>query len=107
MRIFVLAAAIGTLGVPAAAQAQWGYGYSQPRYSNYNREVRREQRECQRELRRADNRREYRQELRECRRELRQAQRQYRRNYYDDRNYGYYNNDRRRYWDGYQWRYRW
>jgi hypothetical protein len=44
-----------------------------------SRQVRQEQRECNRELRRADNRREYNRELKECRREVNKAQRETRR----------------------------
>jgi len=44
-----------------------------------SRNVRQEQRECERELRRTDNRREYERELRECRREVNQARRDDRR----------------------------
>ncbi len=78
MRIFILAATVAAVALPAgAASAQYrggGYGYGN------NREVRQEQRECRRELRRADTRREYRRELRECRREIAQARRGYRDN---------------------------
>lgn len=45
------------------------------------REVRQEQRECNRELRRADSRREYRQELKECRREINREVRENRRDH--------------------------
>jgi hypothetical protein len=45
------------------------------------RDVRREQRECDRELRRADSRREYNRELRECRREIRREVRDNRRDH--------------------------
>ena len=96
MRFLILAAVAGAVALPTTANAQYyGRGYG---YSGYNnREVRREQRECQRELRRADSRREYRRELRECRREINAARYGYRDNYrYRDR----------RYWDGYRWRYR-
>jgi hypothetical protein len=81
MRILILAAAIGAVAIPTAANAQYGrggYGYN-------NREVRQEQRECRRELRQADSRREYRRELRECRREIAAARRGYR-----DRDYRRY-----------------
>jgi hypothetical protein len=79
MRFLILAAAIGAVALPAtAASAQSWRGN--------NREVRQEQRECQRELRRADSRREYRRELRECRREIARAARRGYSNgrYYDD-----------------------
>ena len=101
-------AAAATLIPTAGAQAQRYHG---PGYG-YDRGVQQERRECARELRRADSRREYRRELRECRREIRQAVREDRR---DDRRdwrrwdrqdgWGRYD-DRRRYWDGYRWRYR-
>jgi hypothetical protein len=114
MRILALAASLSALALPAAASAQWGGGYYGDRgdYREYRRDVRQAQRECRRDLRRADSRREYRRELRDCRRDLRQAQREYRRDVRNDgyygrgQGYGYYNNDSRRYWDGYQWRYR-
>ncbi|HEV7660206.1 MAG TPA: hypothetical protein VGO55_10205 [Allosphingosinicella sp.] len=88
MRILILAAAIGAVAIPTAANAQYyggrgGYGYN-------DREVRQEYRECQRELRRADSRREYRRELRECRREIAAARRGYR-----DRDYRYGDDDNR------------
>jgi hypothetical protein len=95
MRIFILAATVAAVALPAgAASAQYrgGYGYG---YGN-NRSVQQELRECRRELRRADSRREYRRELRECRREIAQARRGYRD--YDRRGYGY-GRDRR---DGYR-----
>ena len=60
------AAAMTSFALPTVANAQ-------------SREVRQEQRECQRQLRRADTRREYNRELRECRREIAQAQRETRR----------------------------
>jgi hypothetical protein len=60
------AAVLTPVALPTGANAQ-------------SREVRREQRECQRQLSRADNRREYNRELRECRREINQAQRETRR----------------------------
>jgi hypothetical protein len=60
------AVAVTPFALPAAANAQ-------------SREVRQEQRECQRQLRKADSRREYNRELRECRREIAQAQRETRR----------------------------
>lgn len=85
MRMLILAAAIGAVALPTAANAQWRGGH----YGHNNREVRQEQRECARELRRADSRREYRRELRECRREIAEA----RRDRWDDRR------DRRRYRD--------
>jgi hypothetical protein len=89
MRFLILAAAIGAVAIPTAANAQYGrggYGYN-------DREVRQEQRECRRELRRADSRREYRRELRECRREIAEARRGYRGrdDYYRDRRYRYGN----------------
>jgi hypothetical protein len=113
MRIFVLAAALGAVALPAGAASahdwRWGGGYR----DHGDREYRQELRECRRELRRADSRREYRRELRECRRELREAERY---SYYD-RGYDYYRPRYRtyryqpsypgRYWDGYRWRYRW
>jgi hypothetical protein len=83
MRFLILAAAIGAVAIPTAANAQYGRGgYG---YGYNNREVRQEQRECRRELRRADSRREYRRELRECRREIAAARRGYR-----DRDYRRY-----------------
>ena len=70
MRTLLIAAsataAMAPFALPAAANAQ-------------SREVRQEQRECNRELRRADNRREYNRELAECRREVAKAQRDTRR----------------------------
>ncbi len=98
MRNLIIGAALAATLVPfAGASAQsWNRGYN-------NRDVRQEQRECQRELRRADNRREYRRELQECRREIAAAQRHNRydrRDRWDDRYYS----DRGRYWDGYRWR---
>ena len=87
MRKMILAAIVGTtvpLMAAAPADAQ-------------RREVRQEQRECDRELRRADNRREYRRELAECRREVRNAQRNSRR----DRNRYSRNNDQPYYADQY------
>ena len=94
MRILILAAAVGAVGLPAsAASAQYWGG---------NNRVRQEQRECQRELRHADSRREYDRELRECRREIAQARRdEYRR--YSDNGYRRYDRDDR-YRDGYRWR---
>jgi hypothetical protein len=86
MRILILAAAIGAVAIPTAANAQYGrggYGYN-------NREVRQEQRECRRELRRADSRREYQRELRECRREIAAARHGYR-DYDRGRRYRYGN----------------
>lgn len=80
MRILILAAAIGAVAIPTAANAQYHGG----RGGYNNREVRQEYRECQRELRRADSRREYRRELHECRREIAAARRGYR-----DRDYRY------------------
>jgi hypothetical protein len=88
MRIFVLAAALGAMLVPAAADAQnwrgdrgWnndrGYGYGQSR-------------ECRRALRYADTRWEYRRAQRICR-EARYDRRDRWRN--DDR--GWRNDDRR------------
>lgn len=94
MRFLILAAVAGAVALPTAANAQYyggrGYGYGQG-YGYNNREVRREQRECQRELRRADSRWEYQRELRECRREINRAR-------YGYRNNGYRNRD------GYRWR---
>jgi hypothetical protein len=81
MRILILAAAIGAVAIPTAANAQYYGG----RGGYNNREVRQEYRECQRELRRADSRREYRRELRECRREIAEARRGYRDRDYDER----------------------
>src|SRR4051794_17647668 len=75
MRILILAAAVGTVALPAsAASAQYWGG---------NDRVRHEQRECQRELRRADSRWEYERELRECRREIAAARRHEYRRYND------------------------
>jgi hypothetical protein len=92
MRFLILAAAIGAVAIPTAANAQYGrggYGYG---YGYNNREVRQEQRECRRELRRADSRREYQRELRECRREIAAARRGYRDRDYDrGRRYRYGN----------------
>lgn len=98
MRILILATALGAVAVsasPAAAQ----------HWRGNNREVRQEQRECQRELRRADSRREYQRELRECRREIAEARRHH--NRWDYRRGYAYRDDRYRdgrYWDGYRWR---
>ncbi len=74
MRKFIIAAMFATAlpMVAAPADAQ-------------RREVRQEQRECQRELRNSDSRREYRRELAECRREIRDARQDNRR---DRRRYG-------------------
>ena len=91
----------------ASAQYRGGYGYGFDRgnhYGHYDRDVRRELRECRRELRRADSRREYYRELRECRREIARA-RYDRYGRYDDR-YGYGRRDDRRY-DDRRWRDRW
>ena len=80
----------------------YGYGYDRGNhYGHYDRDVRRELRECRRELRRADSRREYYRELRECRREIARA----RYGRYDDR-YGYGRRDDRRD-DDRRWRDRW
>jgi hypothetical protein len=94
MRFLILAAAMGAVVLPTAANAQYyggrGYGYG-------NNRVERERRECARELRHARNRWEYQRELRECRREISAARYGYRDNYrYHDRGYrdGYYR-DRR------------
>jgi hypothetical protein len=101
MRLLILATALGAVAFSAApASAQHWRGN--------NREVRQEQRECQRELRRAHSRREYQRELRECRREIAAARHGYNRDRWDNdrRGYGYrdgYRRDRR-YWDGYRWR---
>jgi hypothetical protein len=90
MRILILAAAIGAVAIPTAANAQYGRGGYGNGYNN--REVRQEQRECRRELRRADSRREYQRELRECRREIAAARRGYRDRDYDrGRRYRYGN----------------
>jgi hypothetical protein len=100
MRILILAAALGAVVLPATAASAQGW-------RGQNRDVRQEQRECQRELRRADSRREYRRELRECRREIARAARRghYSDDRYDRRGYGSgYNRGDRRYWDGYRWR---
>jgi hypothetical protein len=72
MRILILAATLGAsvLATTAPAEAQY--------YGSRHREVRQEQRECQRELRHARNRYEYRRELRECRREISRARAGYR-----------------------------
>ena len=62
MKSFLIAAsAVATLA-PVAMPA--------PALALDRRDVRKEQRECQRELRKADSRREYNRELRECRREI-------------------------------------
>ena len=99
MRLLILAAALGAVALSASpASAQYGRGN--------HREVRQEQRECQRELRRASSRREYRRELRECRREIAAARHGYNRDRWDNDRRGYrdgYRRDRR-YWDGYRWR---
>lgn len=88
MRIFILAAAVAAVALPAgAANAQYRGGYGSGYGYGNNRSVQQELRECRRELRRADSRREYRRELRECRREIAQARRGYRD--YDRRGYGY------------------
>ena len=97
MRILVLAATLASAVLPASMVQAHPYG-DRSDYRDYQREVRQALRECRRDLKRADSRREYRRERRDCRRDLR-----------DDR-YGYYDRgyqDRRRYWDGYGWRYRW
>jgi hypothetical protein len=67
------------------------------------RDVRQEQRECNRELRRADNRREYNRELRECRREINREVRDNRRDRREAvRDWrGYRNYDYNRYEPGY------
>lgn len=118
MRLFVLAATLAAVAIPASAASAHDPS-GRYRYGGNDREVRQELRECRRELRRADSRRGYRQELRECRRELRQAQREARREWRDerrdareryyDRRYSYRepSHRERRYWDGYRWRYRW
>ena len=71
MKSVIIAAAAAAVALPVAASPAMAAGGP--------REVRKEQRECQRELRRADGRREYNRELRECRREINQAQRDVRR----------------------------
>ena len=70
MKTLMIAASAAVLATPLAFAAP---------ASAQSREVRQEQRECQRELRRADNGREVRKERKECRREIRQAQREDRR----------------------------
>lgn len=72
MKSVIIAATAAAVALPTVAAS--------PAIAAGPREVRQEQRECQRELRRADNRREYNRELRECRREVSQAQRDVRRN---------------------------
>jgi hypothetical protein len=72
MKSVIIAATAAAVALPTVAAT--------PAIAAGPREVRQEQRECQRELRRADNRREYNRELRECRREVGQAQRDVRRN---------------------------
>lgn len=72
MRSVIFAATAAAVALPTVAAT--------PALAAGPREVRQEQRECQRELRRADNRREYNREARECRREVGQAQRDVRRN---------------------------
>jgi hypothetical protein len=72
MKSVIFAATAAAVALPTVAAS--------PAIAAGPREVRQEQRECQRELRRADNRREYNRELRECRREVGQAQRDVRRN---------------------------
>jgi len=109
MRMYVLAATLAAaVALPATAASARHYGgHHGYGYGHHNREYRQELRECRRELRRADSRWEYRRELRECRRELREARRD---RWRDDRwrgnRHGYRYDDRRRYWDGYRWRYR-
>lgn len=102
MRILLIAAAIGTVGLTAlplsAAEAQWRGGG----YGHHNNDVARERRECRRELRRADSRREYRRELAECRREIARARYEDRYDRYDRRGY---RGDRYR--DGRRYRDRW
>ncbi len=72
MKSVIIAATAAAVALPTVAAT--------PAIAAGPREVRQEQRECQRELRRADNRREYNRELRECRREVGQAKRDVRRN---------------------------
>lgn len=71
MKSLMIAATAAAVGLPTVAAT--------PAVAAGPREVRKEQRECQRELRRADSRREYNREIRECRREINQAQRDVRR----------------------------
>jgi len=78
MKTFLIAASAAAVVTPVAL----------PTVANaQSRQVRQEQRECNRELRRADNRREYNRELRECRREVNKAQRQTARDWRRYRNY--------------------
>lgn len=80
MKTFLIAASAAAVVTPVAL----------PTVANaQSRQVRQEQRECNRELRRADNRREYNRELRECRREVNKAQRQTARDWRRYRNYDY------------------
>ena len=104
MRIFVLAAALGAVALPAGAASAQSWGWGGYRHHS-DREYRQELRECRRELRRADSRREYRREKRECRRELREA-RGYHHYRPHHRAYRYQPSYPPRYWDGYRWRYR-
>ena len=67
MKSVIIAATAAAVALPTVAAT--------PAMAAGPREVRQEQRECQRELRRADNRREYNRELRECRREVSKAKR--------------------------------
>lgn len=92
MRKLILATAIASAAVvPLAAS---------PADAQTRRDIRQEQRECNRELRNADTRREYNREARECAREIREARQDYRRNV--RRNW----RDYRRYdWNRYEPRY--
>jgi Ni/Co efflux regulator RcnB len=97
-KILIAASAVATMApmaMPAPALA----------LDHGRRDIRREQRECDRELRRADSHREYRQELKECRKEIAREQREYRRDHRRSYYGGYRNNggyyDRSRYDRGY------
>ncbi len=95
MRILILAATLGAsvLATTAPANAQY--------YGSRHREVRQEQRECQRELRHARNRYEYRRELRECRREISRARAGYR----DHDRWNRWDDRRDRHWRDRHYRY--
>ena len=114
MRKLILAAGVAAAAalIPlSGASAQYrGYGYDRGNhYGHYDRDVRRELRECRRELRRADSRREYHRVLRECRREIARARyddRYDRYGRFDDR-YGRYGRRDDRRDDDRRWRDRW
>ena len=82
MRKLILAAAVAGVAIPIAAA---------PADAQTRRDIRQEQRECNRELRNSDNRREYYRELAECRREIANARnrRDARRDWRNYRRYDY------------------